>query len=72
MRVSAHTWSWVDLVEAYSNHADHVERLRALLELPRATRPKAADKASKQTQRHLDPEEVDQLVAAHLAGVGVK
>ena len=59
-------------MKAYSNHADHVERLRSLLELPRAARPKAAGRASKQAQKRLDPEEVDQLVAAHVAGLGVK
>jgi DNA invertase Pin-like site-specific DNA recombinase len=62
----------VQLVKAYSNPSDHVERLRRLLDLPRAARPKAADRASKQAQKRLDAEEVDQLVAAHLAGAGVK
>lgn len=68
-RVTAHK---VELVKAYSNPSDHVERLRRLLDLPRAARPKAAGRPSKQPQKRLDPDEVDHLVAAHLAGVGVK
>jgi transposase-like protein len=72
MRVSAHTWSWVELVKAYSNHADHVERFRLLLDLPRAARPRTLDRPPKQAQRRLDPEGIARLVAAYEAGGRVK
>jgi DNA invertase Pin-like site-specific DNA recombinase len=62
----------VDLVEAYSNHADHVERLRSLLELPQAARPSRSERPPKQAQRRLDPDGVAELVAAYAAGGRVK
>jgi hypothetical protein len=71
-RVSAHTWSWVELVKAYSNQADHVERLRALLDLPQAARPRRLERPPKQAQKRLDPDGVARLVAAYAAGGRVK
>jgi DNA-directed RNA polymerase specialized sigma24 family protein len=68
MRVSAHTWSWVELVKVYSNHADHVERFRLLLDLPRAATPSSPERTPKQAQRRLDAEGVAELVAAYAAG----
>ena len=71
-RVKAHTRSWVELVKAYSNPADHVERLRSLLDLPRAARPELPERPPKQAQRRLDAEGVAELVAAYAAGGRVK
>jgi DNA invertase Pin-like site-specific DNA recombinase len=62
----------VELVKAYSNRADQVERLRSLLELPRAARPRKPGRAPKLAQRRLDPEGVTRLVAAYRAGGRVK
>jgi transposase-like protein len=62
----------VELVKAYSNHADHVERLRSLLELPQAARPSRSERPPKQAQRRLDAEGVAELVAAYAAGGRVK
>jgi lambda repressor-like predicted transcriptional regulator len=70
-RLSAHTWRRVELVKAYSNHADHVERLRSLLDLPRATRPRR-ERPPKQAQKRLDPDGVAELVAGYRAGGRVK
>lgn len=61
----------MDLVGAYSNHPDHVERLRGLLDLPQQASPKVSERPPKQAQKRLGPDEVDRLVAAHLAGAGV-
>lgn len=57
--------------KAYSNPCDQAKRLRSLLELPRAAESRAPRRPAKQAQNRLGPEEVDRLVAAHKAGVGV-
>jgi transposase-like protein len=62
----------VELVKAYSNHADHVEGLRSLLDLPGATRPRRPERPPKQAQKRLDPEGVAELVAGYRAGGRVK
>jgi lambda repressor-like predicted transcriptional regulator len=62
----------VDLVQAYSNLPDHVERLRTLLDLPQAGRPTRSVRPPKQAQKRLDTEGVTELVAAYKAGGGVK
>ena len=62
----------MDLVEAYSNLPDHVERLRALLTLPPATRSKRPARPPKQAQKRLDSNGVAELVAAYAAGGRVK
>lgn len=64
--------SKVDLVGAYSNPSDHVERLRSLLDLPRAARPRSTERPAKQAQTRLDPEGVAELVAAYTAGGRVR
>jgi lambda repressor-like predicted transcriptional regulator len=64
--------AYVELVKAYSNHADHVERLRSLLDLPRAARLKTPERPPKQAQKRLDPEGIAGLVAAYTAGGRVK
>ena len=69
---AAYEGAYVELVGAYSNLPDHVERLRALLDLPQAARPSRLERLPKQAQRRLHPDEVRQLVAAHVAGAGVK
>lgn len=61
----------VDLVEAYSNLPDHVERLRALLSLPPAARSKRPTRPAKQAQKR-GPDGVAELVAAYAAGGRVK
>jgi lambda repressor-like predicted transcriptional regulator len=62
----------VDLVRAYSNPSDQVERLRLLLELPRDARRERHQRPPKQAQTRLDPEGVTQLVAGYQAGGRVK
>jgi AraC-like DNA-binding protein len=61
----------VDLVQAYSNLPDHVERLRALLDLPQAARPTLSERPAKQAQKRLDADGVA-LIAAYQAGGRVK
>lgn len=60
--------SVVDLAKAYSNPAEHVNRLRSLLELPRAERPAEAPVRRTQQQNRLGPHQVADLVAAYKAG----
>jgi lambda repressor-like predicted transcriptional regulator len=62
----------VDLVQAYSNLPEHVERLRALLDLPQAARPKRSERPPKQARKRLDVEGVAELVRAYKAGGRVK
>lgn len=62
----------MDLVVAYSNLPDHLERLRALLNLPQAATPNRSERPPKQAQKRLDPEGVAELVAAYAAGGKVK
>jgi AraC-like DNA-binding protein len=62
----------VDLVQAYSNLPDHVERLRALLDLPPAARPTLSERPAKQAQKRLDADGVARLIAAYQAGGRVK
>jgi len=64
--------AYVDLVQAYSNLPDHVERLRSLLEPPRAARLRGPERPPKQAQRRLNPDGVAELVAACKAGGRVK
>src|SRR5215204_6516976 len=60
--------SEVDLVEAYSNLPDHVERLRALLDLPPAARPKRPERPPRQVQKRLEADGVARLVSTYVAG----
>jgi DNA invertase Pin-like site-specific DNA recombinase len=57
----------VDLLKAYSNHADQTKRLRSLLDLPRS-RPPRQPRPPKQENHRLSAEQVAQLVAAYQAG----
>ena len=59
----------MDLVGAYSNPSDQLERLRTLLELPHATRPERSPPPPKQAQKRTD---VAELVAAYEVGGRVK
>jgi hypothetical protein len=54
----------VELVKAYSNHADQVEHLRALLGLPKESAPRRPERAAKQAQKRLDRDGVAELEAA--------
>jgi DNA invertase Pin-like site-specific DNA recombinase len=58
----------VQLVKAYSNPADHVERLRSLVDLPRAARHSSPERPPRQAQRRLDADGVAELVAGYRAG----
>jgi lambda repressor-like predicted transcriptional regulator len=59
-------------MRAYSNPSDQVEHLRSLLELPQGARRERRQRPPKQAQTRLSADQVDQLVAAHRGGVGVK
>jgi hypothetical protein len=59
----------VDLVQAYSNLPDHVERLRALPDLPQAVSPTRPERPPKQGRKGaLGPDAEAVLVATYQAG----
>lgn len=62
----------MDLVRAYSNPSDQVERLRSLRGLPRVVRRDRGERPSKQAQKRLSGHEAAKLIGAHKAGTRVK
>jgi len=61
----------VEVIGRYSNHPEQGELLRHLLEIVPSGPLKPTLQTPKQVQRRLRPKEIDDLVAAHRAGVSV-